>query len=140
MRSAECGMRNEKNPVAIARGSDRAYSNPTHGRFTSVDPLTASATIRNPQTLNRYSYALNSSHRPLAKGEKPIAGDAALYYDGSSFLHTATYNADGTVRSKGGIEPLFLSAKPGPGKGTAWNRGGSIQVWTTRATVSEEKK
>ena len=39
------------------------YYNPTHGRFTSVDPLTASATIRNPQTLNRYSYALNSPYK-----------------------------------------------------------------------------
>lgn len=27
------------------------YYNPTYGRFTSVDPLTASASIRNPQTL-----------------------------------------------------------------------------------------
>jgi RHS repeat-associated protein len=36
------------------------YYNPMHGRFTSVDPLTASATIRNPQTFNRYSYVENS--------------------------------------------------------------------------------
>ena len=63
MRNAKCGTRNDKNPVAIARGSDGAYYNPTHGRFTSVDPLTASATIRNPQTLNRYSYALNSPYK-----------------------------------------------------------------------------
>jgi len=33
------------------------------GRFTSVDPLTASATIRNPQTLNRYAYVLNSPYK-----------------------------------------------------------------------------
>lgn len=33
------------------------------GRFTSVDPLTASATIRNPQTFNRYSYVLNSPYK-----------------------------------------------------------------------------
>jgi RHS repeat-associated protein len=39
------------------------YFNPTHGRFTSVDPLTASATIRNPQTFNRYSYGLNSPYK-----------------------------------------------------------------------------
>ena len=29
------------------------YYNAVHGRFTSVDPLTASASIRNPQTFNR---------------------------------------------------------------------------------------
>ena len=39
------------------------YYNPAHGRFTSVDPLTASATIKNPQTFNRYSYVLNSPYK-----------------------------------------------------------------------------
>ncbi|MBJ3584301.1 hypothetical protein JGC48_24030, partial [Salmonella enterica subsp. enterica serovar Derby] len=32
-------------------------------RWTSVDPLTASATIRNPQTFNRYAYAHNSPYK-----------------------------------------------------------------------------
>jgi RHS repeat-associated protein len=39
------------------------YYNNAHGRFTSVDPMTASATIKNPQTFNRYSYALNSPYK-----------------------------------------------------------------------------
>ncbi|HQZ83361.1 MAG TPA: RHS repeat-associated core domain-containing protein [Pyrinomonadaceae bacterium] len=39
------------------------YYNPAHGRFTSVDPLTASASIRDPQTFNRYSYGLNSPYK-----------------------------------------------------------------------------
>lgn len=39
------------------------YYNPSHGRFTSVDPLTASASIKNPQTFNRYSYVLNSPYK-----------------------------------------------------------------------------
>jgi RHS repeat-associated protein len=39
------------------------YYNTLHGRFTSVDPLTASATIKNPQTFNRYSYVLNSPYK-----------------------------------------------------------------------------
>lgn len=39
------------------------YYNSSHGRFTSIDPLTASATIRNPQTFNRYSYVLNSPYK-----------------------------------------------------------------------------
>jgi len=33
------------------------------GRFTSVDPLMASAKVSNPQTWNRYSYALNNPLR-----------------------------------------------------------------------------
>lgn len=39
------------------------YYNSQHGRFTSIDPLIASATIRNPQTFNRYSYVLNSPYK-----------------------------------------------------------------------------
>ncbi len=39
------------------------YYNAGHGRFTSVDPLTGSATIRNPQSFNRYSYVLNSPYK-----------------------------------------------------------------------------
>jgi RHS repeat-associated protein len=34
-----------------------------HGRFTSPDPLMASASTGNPQTFNRYSYALNSPYK-----------------------------------------------------------------------------
>ncbi|MET0752025.1 MAG: RHS repeat-associated core domain-containing protein [Pyrinomonadaceae bacterium] len=39
------------------------YYNSSHGRFTSADPLTASATIKDPQSFNRYSYALNSPYK-----------------------------------------------------------------------------
>jgi RHS repeat-associated protein len=40
----------------------RYYGN-VHGRFTSVDPLNASASSSNPQTFNRYSYTLNNPLR-----------------------------------------------------------------------------
>ena len=33
------------------------------GRFTSVDPLMASASTSAPQTFNRYSYALNNPYQ-----------------------------------------------------------------------------
>jgi len=36
------------------------YYASVQGRFTSVDPLMASATVRNPQTWNRYAYVLNN--------------------------------------------------------------------------------
>lgn len=38
------------------------YYNADHGRYTSPDPLAASALIRDPQTFNRYSYVLNSPY------------------------------------------------------------------------------
>jgi RHS repeat-associated protein len=37
--------------------------NKNHGRFTSVDPLMASARISNPKTWNRYSYVMNNPLR-----------------------------------------------------------------------------
>ena len=39
------------------------FYNSTHGRYTSVDPMIASASIKNPQTFNRYSYVLNSPYK-----------------------------------------------------------------------------
>jgi RHS repeat-associated protein len=57
--------------------AEARYYNKNHGRFTSVDPLMASASQDNPQTWNRYIYCLNN---PLTlidpSGESP--GD---YYD-----------------------------------------------------------
>jgi len=53
----------EKDDESRLEFAQARYYNPTHGRFTSVDPLTASATIRNPQTFNRYADALNSTYR-----------------------------------------------------------------------------
>lgn len=38
------------------------YYNSTHGRYTSIDPLTASIETSNPQTFNRYAYVLNSPY------------------------------------------------------------------------------
>jgi RHS repeat-associated protein len=39
------------------------YYNASHGRYTSIDPLMASANVKNPQTFNRYSYVLNSPYK-----------------------------------------------------------------------------
>jgi RHS repeat-associated protein len=39
------------------------YYNAGHGRFTSVDPMTSSGTIKNPQTFNRYSYVVNNPYK-----------------------------------------------------------------------------
>jgi RHS repeat-associated protein len=39
------------------------YFSSKHGRFTSADPLTSSASIKHPQTLNRFNYAMNSPYK-----------------------------------------------------------------------------
>jgi RHS repeat-associated protein len=68
------------------------YYNTKHGRFTSVDPLKASATIRNPQTFNRYSYVLNSPYKftdplgllPLSPGGNSACGNFCSNWDGAN--------------------------------------------------------
>lgn len=54
--------RDEESGLDFAQA--RYYSS-KHGRFTSIDPLNASASIENPQTFNRYSYVLNSPCKSL---------------------------------------------------------------------------
>jgi len=40
--------------------AEARYQSPTQGRFTSADPLMASANATNPQSLNRYTYVINN--------------------------------------------------------------------------------
>jgi RHS repeat-associated protein len=49
----------ERDETGLDFAQARYYAN-VQGRFTSVDPLMASATVRNPQTWNRYAYVLNN--------------------------------------------------------------------------------
>ncbi len=63
------------------------YFSAKHGRFTSVDPFAASASAKNPQTLNRYSYALNSPY----KFTDPLGLAATLHCWGNL---CSTYDAD----------------------------------------------
>lgn len=89
----------EKDTESGLEFAQARYYNATHGRFTSVDPLTASASIKNPQTFNRYSYVLNSPYKfvdPLGLisvttgacgGSCPNSGGSV---DGSSFRGTDT--------------------------------------------------
>ena len=53
----------EKDTESGLEFAQARYYNLQHGRFTSVDPLTASANMKNPQTFNRYSYVLNSPYK-----------------------------------------------------------------------------
>lgn len=53
----------EKDDESGLEYAQARYYNSQHGRFTSVDPWTASATIKDPQTFNRYSYVRNSPYK-----------------------------------------------------------------------------
>jgi len=53
----------EKDDESGLEFAQARYYNSTHGRYTSIDPLTASANVKDPQTLNRYSYVLNSPYK-----------------------------------------------------------------------------
>jgi RHS repeat-associated protein len=51
---------NQKDDESGLEYAQARYYNTAHGRFTSIDPLTASANVKNPQTFNRYAYVINN--------------------------------------------------------------------------------
>jgi RHS repeat-associated protein len=80
------------------------YYNNKHGRFTSVDPLTASANVKDPQTFNRYSYAMNSPYKftdPLGLVSKP----------GRSLVDPSTLTNDAQMAPAGGIDPIVTGGR-----------------------------
>lgn len=76
----------EKDTESGLQFAQARYYNTMHGRFTSVDPLTASASIKNPQTFNRYSYVLNSPYK---------------YVDPLGLIHTSTGAHGGSLNDYG---------------------------------------
>ncbi|MBK8812828.1 MAG: RHS repeat-associated core domain-containing protein [Acidobacteria bacterium] len=94
------------------------YYNPKHGRYTSVDPLTASANVKNPQTFNRYSYVLNSPYKfvdPLGL----ISETTGAY--GSAGQCDASYSSCYDSSNSGGFadpteEPAAESQTPSAGE------------------------
>ena len=69
------------------------YYASTQGRFTSPDPLQASAKRRNPQTWNRYTYGLNNPLRYIdPEGEEPE----------DVYLRTKIKTTEITVQERGG--------------------------------------
>jgi RHS repeat-associated protein len=84
------------------------YFSSKHGRFTSVDPLTASANMKNPQTFNRYSYALNSPYKftdPLGlTAAQHCLGNICNTYDADERAE-AVESDDTTVTNPDDIEP-----------------------------------
>ena len=78
----------------------RYYAN-LQGRFTSPDPFSASATITDPQTFNRYTYCRNNpvnSVDPsgLSRGPAPILGSNNFAADVGAMLreHGEDYTAE----------------------------------------------
>jgi RHS repeat-associated protein len=94
----------EKDTESGLEYAQARYYNSVHGRFTSVDPLTASASIKNPQTFNRYTYGLNSPY----KFTDPL---------GLVAENTAAYTSSGAIAG-GGID----------GTDEYWNMSESEQV------------
>jgi len=82
------------------------YFNPKHGRFTTVDPVMASANIINPQTWNRYVYVGNNpvnitDPSGLIWGElngtvRWFADEAAMKADGfTAYVAQVAWSQDG---------------------------------------------
>ena len=106
------------------------YYNPQHGRFTSVDPLPASAAIKNPQTFNRYTYALNSPHKftdPLGLMPGGCGADKSNC-DGEA--GTGSSNIDGALnRYEDGVAETIKAIALQKKAQDASNRGDYDTMW-----------
>src|SRR5262249_3376735 len=83
----------ERDPETGLDFAQARYFASAQGRFTSVDPLLASGRPSNPQSWNRYSYALN---RPLSLIDP--SGLLTTEYtdrDGAEIENPAELNVDG---------------------------------------------
>jgi RHS repeat-associated protein len=81
------------------------YYNTKHGRFTSVDPLTASANVKDPQTFNRYSYAMNSPYKftdPLGLAARPRQ---------SSLVDAGAIASDARMAPARGTDPIVTGGR-----------------------------
>lgn len=84
------------------------YYNNRHGRFTSVDPLNASADNKNPQTFNRYNYALNSPYKFI----DPLGLESCLAVNGCGKLNTGAGIKEVAMEEKGGTGTQHPSPPP----------------------------
>lgn len=95
----------EKDDESKLEFAQARYYNSVQGRFTTVDPLTASASIKNPQTFNRYSYVLNSPY----KFTDPL-GLAASSSEKCGFRCRVTNYINGTSDTLSDADRHLLSA------------------------------
>ena len=83
------------------------YFSSKHARFTSVDPLAASASIKAPQSLNRYSYGNNSPY----KFTDPLGLAPTLHcWNGICSTYTADEQADDGFKRTLGAESARAEA------------------------------
>ncbi len=95
----------EKDDESKLEFAQARYYNSVQGRFTTVDPLTASASVRDPQTFNRYSYVLNSPY----KFTDPL-GLKISNSDGCGFRCRVTNYINGTSETLSDADRHLLSA------------------------------
>ena len=105
----------EKDAESGLEYAQARYYNTSHGRFTSVDPLTASATIRNPQTFNRYSYVMNSPYKftdPLGLAADQLCGaDKSRCNGGDDNEIGSTHISEAMARYDAGVEDLSIARR-----------------------------
>ena len=94
--------------------AEARFHNSTHGRYTSVDPMIASASIKNPQTLNRYSYVLNTPYK--------LVDPLGLISENTGACGSRCQNSDGGVGGDSGPKPFWF------GGGFFFQFGSVIQI------------
>jgi RHS repeat-associated protein len=106
--------------LGLDLGGARNYS-PTLGRFTSTDPALDSMSLRNPQTLNRYSYALNLPTRlidPTGEVPQDRGGEGVVvFFPGirnATVEKTEAGESFASIANRTGRKPQVI-ANAGPG-------------------------
>jgi RHS repeat-associated protein len=124
---------------------NRYYSS-TQGRFTSVDPLGASAIVSDPQSFNRYTYVLNNplkyvdpdgldGHDPLASltdEERKLLASKLTTVTGKDQMKAAgqAFNNMVTVTNKDGtLNEDLTNTKIASVQNFVGSLGGDSKVW-----------
>lgn len=116
----------EKDEGGLDYAQARYYKS-AHGRFTSIDPLTASASIRDPQTFNRYSYVLNSPYKfvdPLGL----LAWCSTCQTTDDDFGGFLSPQNEGAGPAEPDAPPSPASGSPSPAEGEAENQQDPVEA------------
>ena len=139
------------NETGLAYSINRYYSS-TQGRFTSVDPLGASAIVSDPQSFNRYTYVLNNplkyvdpngldAHNPwadLTDEEKKLLASKLTNVTGKDQMKAAqtAFNNMVTVTNKdGSLNEKLTDTKTASVKNFVDSLGGDSKVWNQVQSV-----
>jgi len=109
--------------------AEARYQSPTQGRFTSVDPLGASASVADPQSFNRYSYVNNNPTNLIDPSGMQAYDASNSYSEAADSLEAQPFNPNRShfggpaiLYAAGLLQSISMSGSSGQ------SQGGSTQA------------